>query len=49
MHWQVHGVVPHVSARPLPGLDIADNGLAALVNVYMLNCDLLLALAAMAV
>jgi hypothetical protein len=34
---------------PSPGLDIADNGLAALVNVYMLNCDLLLALAAMAV
>jgi hypothetical protein len=37
--------------RPLPppALDIADDGLTALVNVNVLNSDLLLALAAVAV
>lgn len=31
--------------NPTPGLDIADDGLTAFVNVYMLDSDLLLALA----
>ena len=36
-------------ANPPPGLDVADDGLAALVDVDVLDRDLLLALAAVAV
>jgi hypothetical protein len=47
---QEHGVDPLFSVRTLPpALDIADDGLAALVNVNMLDRDLLLTLAAVPV
>jgi hypothetical protein len=50
VHVQEHGVDPLLSVRTLPpALDIADDGLAALVNVNMLDRDLLLALAAVPV
>jgi len=47
---QVHGVVPLISVRTHPRtLDVADDGLAPLVYVDMLDRDLLLPLAAMSV
>ena len=46
----LHGVVPLISMRPHPpGLDVADDGLAAFVDVDVLDRDLLLALAAVAI
>ena len=46
MHIQVHGVVPLISVRTLPpAFDIVDDGLAALMNVNMLDRHLLLAFA----
>src|SRR5262245_12561039 len=45
-----HGVVPSLSMRALPpALDIADDGLTALVDVDVLHRDLLLAFAAVAI
>jgi hypothetical protein len=42
--------LPLISARhPTPGLDSTDNGLASRMDVDVLDGDLLLALAAMAV
>ena len=50
VHGQVHGVVPLISMQTLPpGLDVADDGLAAFMDVDMLDRDLLLALAAVTV
>jgi hypothetical protein len=50
VHVQEHVVDPLLSVRTLPpALDVADDGLAALVNVNMLDRDLLLTLAAVPV
>jgi len=45
----VHGVVPSLSMRTVPpAVDVADDGLTALVDVDVLHRDLLLAFAAVA-
>jgi len=43
------GLILCFRLSPSPGLNVADHGLAALVNVDMLDSDLLLALASMPV
>ena len=48
VHGQLHGVVPLISTEPHP-LDHADDRLAASVDVDVLDGDLLLALATMAI
>ena len=45
----MHGVVPSLSMRTVPpAVDVADDGLTALVDVDVLHRDLLLAFAAVA-
>jgi hypothetical protein len=50
VHIQLHGVVPLISVQTLPpAFDVADDGLAAFVNVDVLDRHLLLAFAAVAI
>ena len=50
MHRQLHGLFLNFIRYPAPrGLNVADNGLATLVNVNVLDRHLLLAFATMAV